>query len=117
MQGLCRPTHYTGQSAQAWETGLLFQPAPTPSGPEESRGNLSYSSFLTLSLPPRRLTVCLAGTFHVPFEGNSVSSHIPSIVRCDQAGVVLLALAVRHLRPGRLNHLHYLSGALQEQNG
>src|SRR5215208_1139403 len=36
MQGLCRPTHYTGQSAQDWETGLLFQPAPTPSGPGES---------------------------------------------------------------------------------
>src|SRR5215203_4968425 len=42
LPGLCRPTHYTGQSAQDWETGLLFQPAPTPSGPEESRGNLSY---------------------------------------------------------------------------
>src|SRR5215218_10129269 len=33
---LCRPTHYTGQSGQDWQTGLLFQSAPTPSGPGES---------------------------------------------------------------------------------
>ena len=26
IQGLCRPTHYTGQSVQDWETGLLGNP-------------------------------------------------------------------------------------------
>src|SRR5215207_6918258 len=43
MQGLCRPTHYTGQSVQYWETGLLFfQSAPTLSGPGPSAYSASF---------------------------------------------------------------------------
>src|SRR5215204_7454197 len=95
--------------------GCLYSPdclegkfSETRSAPIYERGRDCYKphsqrriilSFLTLSLLPLRLAACLAGTFRVLFEGNSVSSHILSIVRCEQAGVVLLALAVRHPRP------------------
>src|SRR4051794_28114039 len=76
------------------------------------------SPFLALWAPrPLSLPVRLAGPLHVPFEGGSVSSHILSVVRRDQAGVVSLAGSLPHLPPCSLNPVHQPASALQEHNG
>src|SRR5215212_2273359 len=81
MQGLCRPTHYTGQSVQDWETGLLFfPPAPTPSGPGPSAYSASFRegffseiafkialpSFYFTAVTVRRGTISVDGVQNFP---------------------------------------------------
>src|SRR5215207_2378037 len=75
----------------------------------ELRGTRS-ASLLRLRLP-----VCLTGGLHVPVEGDSVSGHIPSVVRHDQAGMIPLTL--QHPRPTSLEPGHSLARVLQEPNG
>jgi hypothetical protein len=66
----------------------------------------AISASLALFSPPLRLPVCVAGAILVPFEGGSVSSYIPSVVRRDQASVALLAVALRHSHPRSLDPGH-----------
>src|SRR5215217_4249129 len=81
MQGLCRPTHYTGQSVQDWETGLLFfQSAPTPSGPgpsaysaslregffSETAFKIALPSFYFTAVTVRRGTISVDGVQNSP---------------------------------------------------
>ena len=67
------------------------------------------------STPLLRLPVCLAGSLHVPIEGDPISGHVPSVVCCDQVGVIPLTL--RHLCPRSLQLGHSLARVLQEPNG
>ena len=59
----------------------------------------AISASLTLFSHPLRLPICVAGAILVSFEGSSVSSSIPSVVRRDQASVAQLAVALRHPHP------------------
>src|SRR5215212_7649052 len=89
MQGLCRPTHYTGQSVQDWETGLLFfQPAPTPSGPgpsaysaslqegffSETAFKIALPSFYFTAVTVRRGTISVDGVQNFPAFGSNGSN-------------------------------------------